>query len=180
MKQPVKMNQYNQSSVALANIVFNQNPRIKVLAIRDDPSHYTIVRRGDTPSNQLFSRSVNYYPSRINIQELMNRISVRMASDVDTVSNRDSLAEFINRTLASHQPRLNPLPQKVMETLDETKIKQDNICLGEKCSICLDQFKIDENVITLKCKHITHSGCLRRWFLEHNTCPQCRFIPGLE
>ena len=173
------MYQYNQDSLLVANIVFSQKPHVKVLALREDPRRYTIVRRADTPSNQLFSDSFNF-PSRINIHELRNRFSTRMNFHGydDNLTNYDILRDFINHTLTSHQPRVNPLSQEVIETLQETKLKENEACLGEKCCICLDSFSAGEKVIILKCNHITHSPCLRRWFTEHNTCPQCRFIPG--
>lgn len=45
------------------------------------------------------------------------------------------------------------------------------------CSICLEDFKGGDNVITLQCKHIFHENCLTNWFIKQNSnkieCPIC-------
>ncbi|XP_041005466.1 E3 ubiquitin-protein ligase RHA2B-like [Juglans microcarpa x Juglans regia] len=44
-----------------------------------------------------------------------------------------------------------------------------------ECAVCLSEFKEDEEIRKLKCKHIFHKDCLDRW-LQHcsATCPLCR------
>lgn len=171
------MGEYNRASVTVANIVFTERQHVKVLAIRDNSQRYTIIRRGEVPSNYLFSYPLSYIP-HISTQQLIERIS-RQFRPEPIIPDRDSLSEYINHTFSSHQPRINPLSQEVVESLVETKLNENDPCLEDKCPICLDKFIIGEKVIVLKCKHVTHSTCLRRWFNEHNTCPQCRFIPKL-
>jgi len=47
-----------------------------------------------------------------------------------------------------------------------------------KCSICLDDYKIREQYIVIDCKHAFHKKCLYKWFLRYNrTCPICRLNP---
>ena len=44
-----------------------------------------------------------------------------------------------------------------------------------KCSVCLCDFEIDEEVIQLpNCKHIFHPPCVLRWLEMHDSCPICR------
>ena len=44
------------------------------------------------------------------------------------------------------------------------------------CSICLEPFKINEEVIKLDCNegHIFHFGCIENWIEVNITCPLCR------
>ncbi|KAM0677356.1 hypothetical protein BDAP_002038 [Binucleata daphniae] len=45
----------------------------------------------------------------------------------------------------------------------------------EECSVCIEDFKKNENVRLLDCSHFFHSKCVDKWFLnESNQCPICR------
>ena len=43
-----------------------------------------------------------------------------------------------------------------------------------QCSVCWDDFKLDEDVRQLRCEHIFHEDCIIPWLELHNTCPVCR------
>lgn len=43
-----------------------------------------------------------------------------------------------------------------------------------KCSICLEDFIVDESIKQLRCEHIYHISCLEEWFNEKRICPLCR------
>jgi DNA-directed RNA polymerase subunit RPC12/RpoP len=42
------------------------------------------------------------------------------------------------------------------------------------CVVCQEDFKKDEQLLRLECKHIFHKKCLKEWLERHNTCPMCR------
>ena len=43
------------------------------------------------------------------------------------------------------------------------------------CSICHEDIDfIDEEVSVLNCGHLFHQRCLKRWFENKSTCPECR------
>ena len=42
------------------------------------------------------------------------------------------------------------------------------------CCICLTQLKINEDVCRLKCKHIFHFKCIKKWCEKKWVCPFCR------
>lgn len=44
----------------------------------------------------------------------------------------------------------------------------------QQCSVCWDDFKLDEDVRQLRCEHIFHEACIIPWLELHNTCPVCR------
>jgi hypothetical protein len=43
------------------------------------------------------------------------------------------------------------------------------------CSICYNEFTKDEESIKLKCNHIYHSDCIKKWVSTSSTCPMCRY-----
>ena len=45
------------------------------------------------------------------------------------------------------------------------------------CSICLDDFEINDKVCRTKiCNHLFHKECLKEWLKTENSCPVCRNI----
>ena len=46
----------------------------------------------------------------------------------------------------------------------------------DECAICLNAFAAGEKLKTLPCAgaHVFHSGCMRRWLEQGNSCPTCR------
>ncbi|CAK9136149.1 unnamed protein product [Ilex paraguariensis] len=45
------------------------------------------------------------------------------------------------------------------------------------CAICLEEYKNEEAVGTLKnCGHEYHVGCIRKWLLVKNVCPICKAV----
>ena len=42
------------------------------------------------------------------------------------------------------------------------------------CSICLEDFKINDKYIEFECKHIYHKECIKEWFKKQQNSPNCR------
>jgi hypothetical protein len=62
---------------------------------------------------------------------------------------------------------------------DTTKINKKTIQFTEEmndkeCSICLEEFKKDEELIKIECQHYFHGNCIDIWFKTNGTCPLCR------
>ena len=43
-----------------------------------------------------------------------------------------------------------------------------------QCIICMEDYKMDSQVIYLNCAHHFHYDCGARWLMEHEECPVCR------
>jgi len=82
-----------------------------------------------------------------------------------------------------------------LNNLEEFKVDEEFIKRQLQCSICLEDFKLNDKCIILNCnedKHIFHKGnehCsgIKPWLERNNTCPMCRTefpqeedIPDLE
>lgn len=59
----------------------------------------------------------------------------------------------------------------VVKLADKAQIDE----LGTSCSVCYDEFELEQEVIPLPCKHAFHSGCILQWLKTSNTCPVCRY-----
>ena len=45
------------------------------------------------------------------------------------------------------------------------------------CSICLEEYKKNDQVFVSKCNHIFHKNCITSWLnINNRTCPLCREI----
>ena len=51
---------------------------------------------------------------------------------------------------------------------------QQNEKGDEFCSICLEEFKQNDKIITLECDHYYHKVCITDWFKKETSCPLCR------
>jgi hypothetical protein len=64
----------------------------------------------------------------------------------------------------------NEIKQMKFNELDN--IVQEN---NNKCSICCSNFDLDDDVKILKCNHIFHTECIKKWLLEYShKCPYCK------
>lgn len=65
---------------------------------------------------------------------------------------------LLNQTLLAHLPKV-PMTPELKETI---------------CSLCLEEYKNDENITRLFCKHYFHLDCIKVWVMRSNCCPLCR------
>ncbi|KAK8013532.1 hypothetical protein PG991_009125 [Apiospora marii] len=76
-------------------------------------------------------------------------------------------------------PQSNAAPPASNETISKLPRKKlDEEMLGRevkgKCTDCIDDVGLGDEVVVLPCKHWFHDGCVGLWLKEHNTCPICR------
>lgn len=61
---------------------------------------------------------------------------------------------------------------KILEPINETDIKDD-------CAICYSDYENTDDEsdfpIKIKCGHIYHNNCLKKWTYKSGTCPICRY-----
>ncbi|XP_035228060.1 E3 ubiquitin-protein ligase RNF126-like, partial [Stegodyphus dumicola] len=58
--------------------------------------------------------------------------------------------------------------------LDDVTISKIHTSKSEQCAVCLEYFRMRQNVKGLPCRHIFHSHCIIPWLEERCTCPSCR------
>ena len=43
----------------------------------------------------------------------------------------------------------------------------------EICSICIETYRENDQIFTLKCGHTYHKDCISKWYDKKPTCPYC-------
>lgn len=61
-----------------------------------------------------------------------------------------------------------PCPPAIVSALPRKKYTADlgKTMLSQDCPICRDDFKVDDLVTFLTCKHAYHDGCLGPWLAQ--------------
>jgi len=60
-------------------------------------------------------------------------------------------------------PPISQMPRRVATNIDT----------HSSCTICLDGFNIEDELVTTPCLHVYHTACLVPWLSESDTCPTC-------
>ena len=50
----------------------------------------------------------------------------------------------------------------------------NDIALDNSCTICMDEYEPEVELLTLPCFHNFHYDCVKPWFRTKNECPVCR------
>lgn len=67
------------------------------------------------------------------------------------------------------------LTKQDFDKLFKQKIDDNSEYLTKECNICMDEYKINDDIVKLGCNHVFHSDCIRNWLCnERVTCPVCR------
>lgn len=54
------------------------------------------------------------------------------------------------------------------------QVTEDQLRSHSACPICLVDFRVGEEALTLRCFHVFHPRCGERWLRENGNCPVCR------
>ena len=67
----------------------------------------------------------------------------------------------------------NGVDPSIINNLPSSKLKDISKLDDDKknCIICLEDFRIDDEVIFLPCLHIFHRDCIIEWLKNHDDCP---------
>jgi hypothetical protein len=70
-----------------------------------------------------------------------------------------------------------PASGKSIKELKKDKIIESNIEKYEKieCSVCKENYKLEDTISIMPCHHVFHNECLLPWLKQHNSCPVCRY-----
>ena len=56
--------------------------------------------------------------------------------------------------------------------------ESDESLVDDQCSICMEDIEVGRKMMRLDCEgqHEFCQNCIKRWFADHNICPNCRHI----
>ncbi|XP_030565805.1 E3 ubiquitin-protein ligase Iruka [Drosophila novamexicana] len=81
------------------------------------------------------------------------------------------VTQMLNQMETSGPP---PLSSQRINEIPNVKISAEEVERKMQCSVCWDDFKLDESVRKLPCSHLYHENCIVPWLNLHSTCPICR------
>ncbi|KAJ1759569.1 hypothetical protein LPJ69_003716 [Coemansia sp. RSA 1752] len=67
-----------------------------------------------------------------------------------------------------------PATEDSILNLPRRKIAPEEVDKKFECGICMEEYKAEEEVMTLPCKHVYHLECIDHWLKMNGTCPICR------
>jgi E3 ubiquitin-protein ligase RNF115/126 len=92
------------------------------------------------------------------------------------------LENIINFLMANDNNRYGnpPASKKAVTSLESIEINVENFDFLKKsnlleCSVCKDQFELNQKIKKIPCNHHFHEECILPWLKERNSCPVCRF-----
>ncbi|KAJ1899688.1 hypothetical protein LPJ66_001946 [Kickxella alabastrina] len=98
----------------------------------------------------------------------------------DYAWGQNSLDDIITRIMEQNQGVNAPPPatEAQMAKLVCRVILEDEVARHVECGICMEEYKAEEQVMGLPCKHFYHKECIDHWLRMNGTCPICR--KGIE
>jgi len=81
------------------------------------------------------------------------------------------VTQLLNQMEGAGPPRME---KDDISSLPQIQVTKQHIDQKAQCSVCWEDFKLDEMVNQLQCEHIFHNECITPWLELHATCPVCR------
>lgn len=85
---------------------------------------------------------------------------------IDTI-----VTQLLNQMETSGPP---PLPKDKIDEIPKVHVTSEDVERKTQCSVCWEDFRLNEIVRRLPCLHIYHENCIVPWLDLHGTCPICR------
>jgi|LakMenE18May11ns_1017337.scaffolds.fasta_scaffold00077_6 hypothetical protein len=155
----------------------NNNIRINIR----EPSH---LYGGICGCNNCL-RDFNRQNMEVQIQVIYNDAlrNIRMNELLNSFNFLDNFMNYFPDN--SQEDFINSLFQQAsaseeLERNDKIKLDVQSQLFSESektfssCSICSDDYKDDDTVSTLNCKHIFHKNCIEEWGHYNPVCPVCK------
>ncbi|KAM0788838.1 hypothetical protein ACM66B_002923 [Microbotryomycetes sp. NB124-2] len=142
-------------------------------------------RRAQQHPFAVFADGENGGPPLNHLFTLLNAFGVGLplhGSRGDYVFGEANFQQILNDLMEQAQGRAGPqpAPDDMIEGLPRTKVTTDMLDspnFHPDCVICQDSFVVDDEIITIPCKHshTFHTDCIVPWLKNSGTCPTCRF-----
>ena len=111
--------------------------------------------------------SILFPPNRMGHHTLEEYMRLMEARRGGSSVNRGASRSCIERNTFPHKFVKRPATTEGSEEEEEEE--------GDKCTICLSEFEVEEDVRRLPCMHLFHVECVDQWLGQNKRCPICRF-----
>lgn len=129
----------------------------------------SITTNGRTVGNISGTRIINDRP-----------VEYSLPVDPTAFLNPDSfferLDDAISQSIDSYNRENAPPPasEEAIRKLARRKATQEDVDANHSCPICMEEFKVGEEINVLPCGHLYHLTCVEHWLRDNGTCPTCR------
>ena len=92
-------------------------------------------------------------------------------------SDDDDLNRVMQESFDNFGPSLEKDSSKILSKNNIVKYKNINPDVksnNKNCSICLNKFYYNQDVVQLECLHLFHYKCVSEWYKYKQECPVCR------
>ena len=155
----------NNNQIGILNNLFYPHSEIPHLNLNFNNEHFEDYNnRININNNRIHSIVTSNY---ININSIDNNIN-----NNNNPHNRNRRGRRRRRNGRMTNEEIN----SIINGLNKTTISDVSILDENKttCPICLEDFKKDDEIYTLDCKHILHVECLNEEIKHRRRCPICR------
>lgn len=104
-----------------------------------------------------------------NLQLRMGRMMMPHRPTYEELLSLEERLGNVNRGATQDIIEMNTLPYKYKKMKKDGDDDQQ-----EKCTICLSEFEMEEDVRRLPCMHLFHIQCVDQWLTTNKKCPICR------
>lgn len=111
---------------------------------------------------------------QINDQNGVNMMLPLHGNAADYVWGPGGLDAVVTQLLNQVEGGAPPLSKDKIDSLPNVEISKAQVEKRLQCAVCMDEFKLTENVKKLVCDHVFHESCIVPWLERHNSCPVCR------
>ncbi|CAL8074323.1 unnamed protein product [Calicophoron daubneyi] len=73
-----------------------------------------------------------------------------------------------------HNAGVPPATKEELDRLPCFAITNSQTEQFKSCAICMEPYQSGESCMQMKCEHVFHTDCLRKWLEQHASCPMCR------
>jgi hypothetical protein len=67
--------------------------------------------------------------------------------------------------------------KRALQIISTSVLKKDDLeakDFFDTCAVCIENYRVEDIVRILPCKHQFHKICIDQWLLEKRTCPMCK------
>jgi len=128
--------------------------------------------------HDFFSESDPFFPTNLGIN--LQDFGMNFASNF----RRGNLIDLVQLISMADQGSAGkpPASKEVLSKLPIFKVEEKHCKKDEKgnleypnCAVCCSNINLGENAQLIPCGHMFHPDCIKPWFMQHNTCPICRY-----